>query len=147
MDPITFLSGTALGGVLGYLVRTLIEHRLSKDRASYDRQSIAAREFRNKVNEALTQFQRREEKWTLNNRNLRAAADFVHIIDLSVKDFAAFLSGERKNRFINKWQETKDYCSTTLPKSWTRGESIDSNESKLIFFQHVDDLLKFAEQK
>src|SRR5574341_223647 len=95
------------GGVLGYLLRIFIEHRLSRSRSleilHITEFNKAAREFRAKVNESLALFQRREENWNGNNRNFRAASNFVHIIDLAVKDFAQFLTEESKTGFINKW--------------------------------------------
>lgn len=144
MDWLTFFCGSVLGGVVVYLARTLFEHRLAKDLSASDRKAVAAREFRAKVNEALALFQKPEEKWGANNRTARAMSNFVGVIDLAAKDFAEFLTGGSKTRFVNKWQETKNYCSTTLPQAITRGDSVAANEAKIIFLNHVEDLLAHA---
>ena len=144
MDWLTFFSGTVLGGLLVYLTRTLFEHRLAKDRSVSDRRAVAAREFRAKVNEALVLFQKPEENWNGNNRTAHAMRNFVSTIDLAAKDFAEFFTGTSRTRFTNKWQETKNYCSTTLPRAMTGNDPDIANEAKTTFLKHVEALLTHA---
>lgn len=144
MDWLTFFSGTVLGGLLVYLVRALFEHRLAKDLSASDRKAVAVREFRAKVNEALVLFQKPEENWNGNNRTAHAMRNFVGVIDLAAKDFAEFFTGTSKTRFTKKWQETKDYCSTTLPRAMTGNDAGVANEAKISFLKHVEDLLAHA---
>ena len=143
MDWSAFFFGTVLGSVLGYLAKTLLEHHLSKERSALDRQAVGAREFRAKVNEALALFQRPEENWSGNNRTANAMRNFVSAIDLATKDYAGLCSA--KTEFLSKWQETKDYCSTTLPRAMTSNSLSYSQDAKTTFLKHVDELLSHAD--
>jgi len=141
---VTFLAGTTLGGLIGYLIRTLIEHKLAKERSSYDRKCVAAREFRAKVNKAIALFNKPEKPWNGNNRTANAMRNFVGAIDLAAKDFAEFFTGSEKKRFIEKWNETKGYCSTTLPRALKSGDGEIADKHKKAFLNHVDELLSYA---
>ena len=144
MDFVTFFSGTIAGAVVLYLVQSLFQHRLAKSLSATDRKFIAAREFRAKVNEAMTLFQKTTEQWSGNNRTAHAMRNFVSAIDLAAKDFAEFFTGTEKTRFTNKWNETKEYCSTTLPRSITQGDAGDAQQAKNVFLIHVSELLSYA---
>ena len=144
MDFVSFFVGSAAGGLVVYFARSLFEHFLAKDLSASDRKAVAAREFRAKVNEALVLFQKPEENWNGNNRTAHAMRNFVGVIDLAAKDFAEFFTGASKTRFTNKWQETKNYCSTTLPRAMTGNDAGVANEAKISFLKHVEDLLAHA---
>ena len=145
MEPlITFFAGTTLGGIAGYLIRIFIEHRLAKSLSASDRKFVAARDFRAKVNEAMTLFQKPTETWGGNNRTAHAMRNFVSVIDLAAKDFAEFFTSTEKTRFNNKWNETKDYCSTTLPRAVTQKDTETANQAKEAFLTHVSELLSYA---
>ena len=144
MDFVTFFSGTIAGAVVLYLVQSLFQHRLAKSLSATDRKFIAAREFRAKVNEAMTLFQKTTEQWSGNNRTAHAMRNFVSAIDLAAKDFAEFFTGTEKTRFTNKWNETKEYCSTTLPRALTQGDAGDAQQAKNAFLIHVSELLSYA---
>ena len=145
IEPIAaFIAGSTLGGVAGYLIRIFIEHRLVKSRSTHDRRCGAAREFRAKVNEAMTLFQGTEESWTGCNKTGDAMRNFVSVIDLASKDFAEFFTGIEKKRFIKKWNETKKYCGTTLPRAVNSGDNDLANEAKMVFIKHVNELLSHA---
>ena len=141
---VTFLFGGGAGAILLYLMQRLFEHRLAKDLSATDRKFIAAREFRVKVNEAMTLFQNPTETWSGNNRTAHAMRNFVSVIDLAAKDFAEFFTGTEKTRFTNKWNETKDYCSTTLPRAVTSDNTESANQAKEDFLNHVNELLSYA---
>ena len=141
---VTFFAGTTLGGIAGYLIRIFIEHRLAKSLSASDRKFVAAREFRAKVNEAMTLFQKPTENWNGNNRTADAMRNFVSVIDLAAKDFAEFFTGTEKTRFTNKWDETKKYCSTTLPFAVTSGDIESAKQAKQSFLNHVEDILSYA---
>ena len=144
MDFVTFFSGTIAGAVVLYLVQSLFQHRLAKSLSATDRKFIAAREFRAKVNEAMTLFQKTTEQWSGNNRTAHAMRNFVSVIDLAAKDFAEFFTGIEKTRFTNKWNETKEYCSTTLPRAMTQGDTVPAQQAKEAFLIHVRELLSYA---
>ena len=144
MDFVTFFSGTIAGAVVLYLVQSLFQHRLAKSLSATDRKFIAAREFRAKVNEAMTLFQKTTEQWSGNNRTAHAMRNFVSVIDLAAKDFAEFFTGAEKTRFTSKWNETKDYCNTTLPRGVTSDNTECANQAKKDFLNHVNELLSYA---
>ncbi len=143
---VTFLSGGGAGAVVLYLVQRFFEHRLAKDLSASNRRADAAREFRRKVNEALTLFQKPTENWGSNNRTAHAMRNFVSVVDLAAKDYASLCVGIDKTRFTKKWQETKDYCSTTLPRAVTNNPNskVSANEAKIAFLKHVEELLENA---
>ena len=140
----TFIAGSAFGSAALYLIRIFIENRLAKDLSATDRKFVAAREFRAKVNETITLFQNPTETWRGNNRTANAMRNFVSAIDLAAKDFAEFFTGTEKTRFTNTWNETKEYCSTTLPRSITQGDAGDAQQAKNVFLIHVSELLSYA---
>ena len=144
MDFVTFFSGTIAGAVVLYLAQSLFQHQLAKSLSATDRKFIAAREFRAKVNEAMTLFQKTTEQWSGNNRTAHAMRNFVSVIDLAAKDFAEFFTGIEKTRFTNKWNETKEYCSTTLPRAMTQGDTVAAQQAKEAFLIHVRELLSYA---
>ena len=145
IEPIvTFFAGTTLGGIAGYLIRIFIEHRLAKSLSASDRKFVAAREFRAKVNEAMTLFQKPAEQWGGNNRTAHAMRNFVSVIDLTAKDFAEFFTGTEKTSFTNKWNETKEYCSTTLPRALTQSDTGAAQHAKDAFLVHISELLSYA---
>ena len=141
---VTFLFGGGAGAILLYLMQRLFEHRLAKDLSATDRKFVAAREFRAKVNEAITLFQKPTETWSGNNITANAMRNFVSAIDLAAKDFAEFFTGAEKTRFTSKWNETKDYCNTTLPRGVTSDNTECANQAKKDFLNHVNELLSYA---
>ena len=143
----TFIAGSAFGSAALYLIRIFIENRLAKDLSATDRKFVAAREFRAKVNEAITLFQNPTETWRGNNRTANAMRNFVSVIDLAAKDFAEFFTGAEKTRFTSKWNETKDYCSTTLPRGVTSDNTECANQAKKDFLNHVNELLSYAKTR
>ncbi len=72
--------------------------------------------------------------------------NFVSVVDLAAKDYASLCTGIDKTRFTKKWQETKNYCSTALPRAVTNNPNskVSANEAKIIFLKHVDELLEYA---
>ena len=92
MDFVSFFTGSAAGAVALYLIQSLFQHRLAKDLSASDRRADAARDFRAKVNEALTLFQKPDENWGGNNRTANAMRNFVSAIDLAAKDYASLCS-------------------------------------------------------
>jgi hypothetical protein len=144
MDWQTFFMGSVLGGLVAYLARSLFEHRLAKSLSFSNRKAEVAREFRAKVHEALALFQRPEENWNGNNRTADAMRNFVRVIDLAAKDFAEFLSGSSKTQFIEKWRETKEYCSATLARAMAERDVQVAQEAKGTFLKHVEELLSYA---
>ena len=143
---VTFLSGSGAGAFLLYLVQRFFEHRLAKDLSASDRRASAARDFRAKVNEALTHFHKPEVVWHGDNRTANAMRNFVSSIDLAAKDYAGLCSGFKKTKFTDKWQETKEYCSTTLPRAVTGNTNFDVSEhdAKTTFLKLVEELLSLA---
>ena len=108
IEPIAaYISTTVLGGIAGYFIRVLIEHRLAKSLANSNRRADAARDFRAKVNGALTLFQKPTENWGGNSRTANAMRNFVSVVDLAAKDYTGLCVGGDKTRFTKKWQETK----------------------------------------
>ena len=144
MDFVSFFTGSAAGAVALYLIQSLFQHRLAKDLSASDRRADAARDFRAKVNEALTLFQKPDENWGGNNRTSYAMRNFVSAIDLAVKDYASLCSGSQKTKFQDKWQQTKEYCSTTLPRAVTSDDAGRSHVAKTTFLKHVEELLSLA---
>jgi hypothetical protein len=140
----TFVAGSTLGGFAGYFIRIFIEHNLAKSLSAADRKFAAAKEFRTKVNEAISLFQKPHENWSANNKMGHAMRSFVSLIDLAAKDFSEFFTGSDKVHFESKWQETKDYCSKTLPMALQGRNEISPNEAKATFLKHIDELLSYA---
>ena len=143
---ITLIFGGGAGAVLLYLMQRLFEHRLAKDLSASDRQASAARDFRAKVNEALTHFHKPEVVWQGDNRTANAMRNFVSSIDLAAKDYVGLCSGFEKTKFTDKWQETKNYCSTTLPRAVTGNPNFNVSEqdAKTTFLKLVNELLSIA---
>lgn len=142
-----YISTTVLGGFAGYFIRVFIEHRLAKSLANTNRRADAARSFRATVNEAMTLFQKPTETWGGNNRTAHAMRNFVRVVDLAAKDYAGLCVGCNKTRFTKKWLETKEYCSTTLPRAVTNSSNsiVSANDAKNTFLKHVEELLECAE--
>lgn len=144
IDPIfTFVAGTTLGSVAGYLIRVLIEHRLAKSLAASDRYFTAAQKFRVAINEAVAEFEPIHRTWTGSNKNAAAMRNFTRKLDVTISEFAEF-KGIDRGSFTNKWNETKEYCSTTLPRALTQSDAFAAQQAQNTFLNHVSELLSHA---
>ncbi len=144
IEPIvTFVAGTTLGSIGGYLVRIFIEHRLAKSLAASDRYFIAAQKFRVSINEAVAKFEPTHRTWTGSNRNATAMRNFARNLDVTVTEFAEF-KGIDRDSLTKKWEETKQYCSTTLPRALTQGDTFAAQKAQEAFLNHVGELLSHA---
>lgn len=144
INPITtYLATTALGGVAGYFVRILIEHRLAKSLSETERYFAAAQRFRDSINEAMTMFQPTHYTWSGCNKDAIAMRHFIRTIDVATREFAQF-KGIKKMSFANKWQETKNYCDQVLVHEISSGDPDRSNIAKNVFLNHVSELISHA---
>ena len=140
---VTFVAGTTLGSIAGYLIRILIEHRLAKSLSANERYFAAAQRFRDTVNTAMAMFQPTHCTWTGSNKDATAMRNFSRNIETHVVEFAEF-KGTDKTGFIKKWDETKNYCSQVLIHEISSGDPDRSNKSKDAFLNHVSELLSYA---
>ena len=144
IEPVvTFIAGTTIGSVVGYLIRILIEHRLAKSLSANERYFAAAQRFRDTVNTAMSMFQPTHYTWTGSNKDVAAMRNFIRNIETHVVEFAEF-KGTDKTGFINKWEESKNYCSQVLVHEISSGDPDRSNKSKDTFLNHVSELLSYA---
>ena len=144
IEPIiTFLAATTLGIIAGYLIRIFIEHRLAKSLSAEERYFAAAQSFRVAINKAMAEFQPTYLTWTGCNKNAAAMRNFARNLEVTVSEFSEF-KGAGKASFINKWEETKNYCSQVLVHEISSGDFGRSNESKEAFLNHVSELLSHA---
>ena len=143
---LTFFSGSIAGGIVVWLAIKLFEHRLAKDLSASDRKAVAATEFRRTVNEAMSKLPSETDTWKPNNQTIRPLADFIGVVGLAVQNFAVFLGSSDKSRFTQKWEETKDYCQTILPRSMKGVGNITANQARDTFLQHVKALLSYAKE-
>ena len=97
---VTFIAGTTLGSVVGYLIRILIEHRLTKSLSANERYFAAAQRFRDTVNTAMSMFQPTHYTWTGSNKDVAAMRNFIRNIETHVVEFAEF-KGTDKTGFIS----------------------------------------------
>lgn len=147
MDQLlTFFSGSIAGGLVVWLAMKLFEHRLAKDISASDRKANAAIEFRAKINEAIITLPGQSNQWHPDNKTIRAIANFIPTTELAINNFSPFLSSRNISRFAQKWEATKDHCKGELPRALSSGDKERSNNAKMVFIKHVQDLLSFANE-
>jgi hypothetical protein len=102
----------SLGGIVGYLIRTLIDHFLAKSRATEDREaksfSDAATTFRNKVLGELQGIYPIPPVWQ--PQDYPRFGQSIPKVETAAAEFRPFV--KRKAEFDTAIKEYRDYCQT-----------------------------------
>lgn len=133
----------SLGGILGYLLKTFIEHRLARSR-SIETSEIkdfneAKRRFRSVIAVEIADLRTRPHRFK--------DSSHINILHTAVIEFTPFLSKDRQVKLSRAWNEYKnheEYRSWTKPKhqgAMPQEDGWAKNEA----FKFLDQLLSFSE--
>jgi len=113
LEYIKYFSLTIFGGILGYLIRILIEHRLAIDR---DKENIkltehkkAASKFKSIVINELSGFYPIDQLW--NKKHFSRIYESIPRINSAAAEFSSFVN--RKTDFDKAVSEYNTYCRET----------------------------------
>lgn len=142
-----FLAGGTVGGVLGYLLKTQIDHRLAISRiyktAQLSEYNKAVSEFRAAFSPAIVKF-----KITPDRHALEAMLKEELIPQgIAIERFRPFVKD--KKAYQEAWEDyhlshKRDGVSSVYFLDYTMREE---HERFCLFNQHMNDILKFAEQE
>lgn len=140
------------GGVIGFLVRTFIDHFLAKSR---DKESIAIKEFNIAAEKFRNVFYTELEglyptpiNWDKYNININA---FLHSkftkLDRAVDEFRRYLPEGERTAFTNTWVAYYSANGDERYECYDRYTAFGSNPTyKENFKKNVEQLLKYARQ-
>jgi hypothetical protein len=144
------------GGVVGFLLRTLIDHFLAKSRTKEERRvrdfNEAARRFRDAFKEELLALSPNLSKWEKDTSEILEAAFEKHRI--AVFDFKPFLSKDELAGFHQAWGDYYRYENT--PESTVHGLAqysgkghgyTEARRLRLLAAERIERLLEFAKSK
>ena len=140
----------SLGAIVGFLVRSLIDHLLAKSRTEEDRRikgfNDAATKFRSTIINELVGLYPIPIDWPRDVAG-RLNATFPKI-QAAVEEFKPFVPTGEVKAFNKAWLQYYTHCKHTLPEAEniaTRIFEIEkSKQSREVFKYNVDLLLSFA---
>lgn len=147
IEFIIFFSGTSIGGVLGYLLKTQIDHRLAIAR-SYEtiratEFNKAAATFRAAFAEAMFQLRQNARTGTVHPGHiLKESVVVPH--EIAKIMFEPFVPTADMERFNATWQK---YRYGERNKGDENNNVDTRKELSQIYLSHIDNLLKFAEAR
>ncbi|MEQ1589523.1 MAG: hypothetical protein ABL902_04115 [Gallionella sp.] len=140
----------SFGGVLGYLLKIIVEHSLTKSRNKEDRESVqftaAANIFRSIVINELAGLYPEATDFPRDIK-MRLSRSLPNI-QAAVTVFGVHLKGSNTLAFQDAWKKFRNVCKSEIPKQCEPAEILYNNASPIkaqsILREHVDALLKFA---
>ncbi len=147
------LIGLTVGGVLGYLIRTVIEHRLAIDRIKENIKltelNKASSKFRSSILYELTGLYPIDQHWE--RENIQHLYNSLPLINSIASDFRYYLS--EKEEFDNTVRKYNKFCREITYNSLVADSMYPSMRKekemgkKEEFANIINQLLSFAEQK
>jgi hypothetical protein len=147
MTAIDFGLGISLGGILGYLIRTILEHRLAIDRIKENIKitefNKAAGEFRGAFATAIAKFNILSDA----NQIDQMLREELIPQSVAIEKFRPFIPSDKKDAYQEAWENyhqshKREGASSVFFLDYAMG---DEKERFELFKNRINRILKFAE--